>query len=124
MILAGVSDFGSAFPLAADAGSQQPWSAGINQLTLRAELAERGALRYTPAGVPAVECLLAHRSLQTEAGIQRQIQLEIGALALAGMATQLAQIDPGAQLEVQGFLAPQRKSGKALRLHLTRIDII
>lgn len=116
-----MSDFGSAFPLGLGEAGHAPLGAGLNSLQLSAELVERGALRYTPAGVPAVECQLAHSSLQVEAGIERQVHLEISAIALADVAGQLAQINPGTLLDVSGFLAPARKGSRTLRLHLTRI---
>lgn len=116
-----MSDFGSSFPLASGDAGQTGWEAGTNLLTLCAELVERGALRYTPAAVPVVECQLLHRSLQIEGGVERQVHLEIAAVALADMAGQLQQITPGARLEATGFLAPLRRGSRSFRLHLTRI---
>lgn len=116
-----MSDFGSAFPLASGDAGVAGCEPGSNQLTLSAELLERGALRYTPAAVPVVECQLSHSSLQLEGGIERQVHLEIPAVALAEMAGQLQQISPGSRLEVTGFLAPLRRGSRTLRLHLTRI---
>ena len=91
-----MSDFGSAFPLASGGAGVAGWEPGSNQLTLSAELLERGALRYTPAAVPVVECQLSHSSLQLEGGIERQVHLEIPAVALAEMAGQLQQISRAA----------------------------
>ncbi len=103
-----------------DEALEQP---GIDTLVLSACLSERGVMRYTPAGVPAMECRLAHRSVQQEAGIGRQVEFEIGAVALGEMAQQLAQIQPGALVTVTGFLAPLRRSSRTLLVHLTRIDL-
>ena len=41
-----------------------------NQLTLRAVLAEAQPLRHTPAGLPAIDVLLTHESVQAEAEIR------------------------------------------------------
>ena len=43
-------------------------------------------------------------------------------MALGDLARELAGIDPGTRLTVSGFLTPLRRSGRALCLHLTRID--
>lgn len=107
--------------MASGDAAQPAAGAGTNLLTLSAELIERGALRYTPAAVPVVECQLMHSSLQTEGSIERQVHLEIPAVALADMAAQLQQIVPGTRLEATGFLAPLRRGSRTLRLHLTRI---
>jgi primosomal replication protein N len=37
---------------------------GANRLILDATLTERGQLRYTPAGIPAFDCVLKHASTQ------------------------------------------------------------
>src|SRR4029077_4855192 len=44
-----------------------------NRLTLDATLAQRGDLRHTPAGIPAIDCTLQHESVQAEAGGQRKV---------------------------------------------------
>jgi small subunit ribosomal protein S6 len=53
----------------------------LNQLQVIASLAERDVLRYTPAGIPIVTARLQHQSEQMEAGMQRQVEFEIAALA-------------------------------------------
>ncbi|MDO5102312.1 MAG: primosomal replication protein N [Lautropia sp.] len=96
---------------------------GLNTLVLSACLSERSAMRYTPAGVPVMECKLTHRSIQHEAGLGRQVGFEMGAVAMADLAHQLDSLAPGSLLTVTGFLAPLRKSSRSLLLHLTRIDL-
>ncbi|MGE0802992.1 MAG: primosomal replication protein N [Lautropia sp.] len=92
-------------------------------VTLTALLTERAMIRYSPAGVPVLECRLMHRSLQQEAGLDRQVEFEIGAVALGELTATLDTIDPGTALAVEGFLAPSRKGARQLLLHLTRIEI-
>jgi primosomal replication protein N len=48
-----------------------------NWLTFDALLTERGGLRYTPAGIPAIECSLHHQSVQAEAGGERKVECEL-----------------------------------------------
>ena len=79
-------------------------------------------MRYSPAGVPVLECLLDHRSTQCEAEAPREVQFEIKALALGAIVTELERVAPGTELAVEGFLAPARKGSKTLLLHITRFD--
>ena len=65
---------------------------GANRLTLDATLAERADLRYTPAGVPALECVLKHASVQREAGGMRKVDCELAAVAFGEPARALAAI--------------------------------
>lgn len=111
-------DDSAAFGAGAQAGAQ-----GANAVILSACLVERDVLRYTPAGVPVMQCMLAHRSVQQEAGIGRQLEFEVRAVGLAEMAHRLEQLQPGTLLTATGFLAPSRKGSRMLVLHLTRIDL-
>ena len=51
----------------------------MNRLVLTAQLAERGALRYTPAGLPALDLSLKHESQATQDGQVRQVWFDIRA---------------------------------------------
>ena len=55
-------------------------------MTLDARLQSRGSLRFTPAGVPALDFELAHESTQVEAGSERRVACELAAVALGGAA--------------------------------------
>ena len=88
-------------------------------IRLDGELIERGAVPYTPAGVPVVDCRLRHRSEQIEAGLPRSIEFEIAAVALGELAPVIDRVLPGDRLEVDGFLAPSRKGSNSLTLHIT-----
>jgi len=48
----------------------------MNRLVLAATLVERGALRYTPAGLAALDMLLKHESEVSEDGLPRKVSLE------------------------------------------------
>jgi len=85
---------------------------------LNATAQEVKALRYTPAGLPVVEILLAHTSQVQEAGRARRVAFELSALALGDAALLLADTPLGARLQLRGFLAPARKGSSKIVLHI------
>jgi primosomal replication protein N len=89
---------------------------------LTATLIERSIIRYSPAGVPVLECRLEHKSTQLEAEAPRQVEFEIKALALGRIVEELESIAPGTELAVQGFLAPSRQGSRTLLLHITALQ--
>jgi len=89
----------------------------VNQTELIACIAELSALRYTPAGLPALDVMLEHSSQQTEAGRPRQVNLKIRALALGTQAERLSRQAVGSQWRFQGFLATPRQ-GRSVVLHI------
>ena len=93
-----------------------------NRLELSGRLLELGALRYTPAGVAALEFKLAHESEQDEAGAKRKVQAEISAIAFETEARLIAGIPLGSELKLQGFLSARSKRSKRLMLHVTNIE--
>jgi len=88
-----------------------------NHLQLLAELTERDALRYTPAGLPALNCGLQHTSPQEEASLQRQVQLNLRGVAVGAVAERLNLIPLGTQHWFSGFLASPR-NGKQVVFHI------
>lgn len=95
---------------------------GANRLTLDATLAERGDLRYTPAGIPALDCVLRHASVQSEAGGERKVECELQAVAFGEPALALAKIAAGTELRCKGFLARRYRTGQTLALHLNEFE--
>jgi primosomal replication protein N len=89
----------------------------VNRTTLTACIAELAALRYTPAGLPALDLVLEHSSEQTEVGQNRKVQLKIRALALGSQAERLIKQPVGSVWQFQGFLATPRQ-GKSVVLHI------
>ena len=96
----------------------------MNQVALSGRLLELGALRYTPAGVAALEFKLGHESEQDEAGARRTIQAEVSAIAFETQAKLLAGSSLGVGLRIQGFLGAKSKRSKRLVLHVTNIEFI
>ncbi|MCY1521015.1 Primosomal replication protein N [compost metagenome] len=90
----------------------------MNKLELSARVLECEPLRHTPAGLPALEMLLAHESEVIEAGLPRRVELTITAVALGDLALLLKNTALGSELLVQGFLAPARKDSVKIKLHL------
>ena len=60
-------------------------------------------LRYTPAGVPVLDVVLQHESMQEENGLQHQVKFELPA-KIIGEQAQAWQHKIGAMVEVSGFL--------------------
>ncbi|MCC3263282.1 hypothetical protein LLE87_34490, partial [Paenibacillus polymyxa] len=58
----------------------------MNKLELSARVLECEPLRHTPAGLPALEMLLAHESEVIDAGHPRRVELTIAAVALGDLA--------------------------------------
>jgi len=89
----------------------------VNQLVLNASIAEASALRYTPAGLPALDFRLEHESEVSEAGQLRQVKVAIKAVAFGSVAETLRQQAIGSNWCFTGFLATPR-NGKHPVLHI------
>jgi primosomal replication protein N len=92
----------------------------MNRMVLSAQLLERGAVRYTPAGLPAIDCRLVHGSAVTEDGQPRRVSLEIKALAIGAMSRPLGAMALGSAGMFAGFLASAR-NGRGLLFHITEL---
>ena len=93
-----------------------------NTLTLDATLAQRDPLRYTPAGIPAVDCTLQHTSMQAEAGGERKVECELFAVAFGETALALSRLPVGSEVRCEGFLARRYRTGITVAMHITHID--
>ena len=89
----------------------------MNRVVLTAHIAETQSLRYTPAGLPAVDLKLEHQSEQEEAGQRRQVKAVIKAVAFGTLAERLSRQTIGSSWQFTGFLAAAR-NGKQLVLHI------
>lgn len=89
----------------------------MNRTELTACIAEQAALRYTPAGLPALDLILEHASEIQEAGQMRKIQLKLRALDFGSLAERLAKQSVGSVWSFKGFLATPRQ-GKSVVLHI------
>ena len=81
-------------------------------------------MRYTPAGIPAVEFRLQHESERDEAGAKRRINAEVAGIAFEAQARLLAKANLSTEIKLQGFLAAKSKRSNKLVLHVTHIEFI
>jgi primosomal replication protein N len=89
----------------------------VNHVVLTACLAEVKPLRYTPAGLPALDMVLEHESSLEQAGQTRQIKLVVKAIAFGSLAERIQQQPLGSRWQFTGFLASPRL-GKNPALHI------
>ena len=89
----------------------------MNRLVLQAQLLERAALRYTPAGLPVLDVRLAHESQRQQQGQTRKISMELHATALGDLATTLMRTTVGTAGDFEGFLVKQR-NGRGVMLQI------
>lgn len=89
----------------------------MNRLLLSARVVEASPLRQTPAGLDALDLRLEHESLAAQEGLQRQVVLQISAVAFGETARQLSVQPLGTQGLFQGFLT-QRRGGKTVVLQI------
>ena len=74
-------------------------------------------MRYTPAGIPALNCRLEHESQLQEAGEVRTVKMAIKAVAFGAHAERLARQAIGSEWSFKGFLANARQ-GKSIVFHI------
>jgi len=67
---------------------------------------------------------LTHASRQAEAGGERQVEVEIGCLAVESAARQVASAPLGIGLRLAGFVAAKGKSSRQPVLHVTELEFI
>ena len=88
-----------------------------NSLVLSACIAEAESLRYTPAGLPALNLRLEHESEVTELGQLRQVKAAIKAVAFGALAERLVKQAIGSDWKFSGFVANPR-NGKHIVFHI------
>jgi primosomal replication protein N len=93
----------------------------VNRLVLAARLVECRALRYTPAGLPALDFELKHESELSEDGQPRKVSLQIRAVAIGSVVAALLAQELGSAGHFGGFLAAGR-NGRGLVFHVTDFE--
>ena len=93
----------------------------MNRLVLTAQLVEKTALRYTPAGLPAFDFSLRHESQVMQNGTPRQVSMDIKARAVGDITGALNGLELGSTRDFAGFLGSQR-NGKGVVFHVTEMD--
>jgi len=93
----------------------------MNRLILAAELVERGATRYTPAGLPALDLGLKHDSEVMEDRQARKLNLMMRAVAIGEITRTVAALPLGQVATFAGFIAASR-NGRGLVFHVTAVE--
>jgi primosomal replication protein N len=93
----------------------------VNRLELLASIAERDVLRYTPAGIPIASGKLQHASKVVEAGVERQVEFEIAAVAAGEISGRFNHAELGVIYQFSGFLARKNRNSKSLVFHIIEI---
>lgn len=94
----------------------------MNHAALSARIANMAPLRYTPAGLPALDLTLAHSSRVLEAGQPREARLDMPAVALGAVAERIATRPLGSAGCFSGFLASRRGVGGRAVLHVLQFE--
>jgi primosomal replication protein N len=89
----------------------------VNQLVLTACLVEVSPLRYTPAGLPALNFSLESESEVQEMGTKRQVKVSLKALAIGHLAEAIGKQTLGSVWKFTGFLGAARQ-GKNVVFHI------
>jgi primosomal replication protein N len=92
----------------------------VNRLVLQAQVLGRTAVRYTPAGLPALDLVLRHQSEASEDGHPRKVSLEVKAVAIGEITRQVGQLAVGTEAQFAGFLS-QARNGRGIVFHVTAI---
>jgi primosomal replication protein N len=93
----------------------------MNRLLLTAQLVERAAMRYTPAGLPALDVGLKHESELSENGLPRKVSMEMRAVAIGEVTQALATMTLGDAALFAGFVTSAR-NGRGLLFHITTVE--
>ena len=95
----------------------------MNHVELTACIAELSPLRYTPAGIPAINFILEHASEMLEIGVNRQVKLTIRAVAFGPLAEQAVKLSLAQSFRFTGFLVNARTS-KGVVFHIQALHPI
>ncbi|HEY1091500.1 MAG TPA: primosomal replication protein N [Burkholderiaceae bacterium] len=93
----------------------------MNSFVLQAQVQELGLVRYTPAGLTALDFTLKHESQVQEAGRPRKVSMEIRAVAIGEICRSIQSLGVGGSALFKGFLAAQR-NGRGTLFHITELD--
>jgi primosomal replication protein N len=89
---------------------------------LTAAIVERGALRFTPAGLPALDVSLRHESEILQLGEKRKVSVELRAKAIGTVTDALLAAPLGVEHGFEGFVGSQR-NGRGIVFHIQTIEI-
>ena len=93
----------------------------MNQLVLTACLVEVSPLRYTPAGLPALNFSLESETEVQEMGTKRQVKVSLNAIAIGHLAESIGKQALGSVWKFTGFLGAARQ-GKNVVFHIQEFN--
>lgn len=89
----------------------------MNRFSVTAVVVQVQSLRYTPAGIPAVNLVLEHESQVVELDTPRLVKLQLRAVAFGALAEVLSRQGMDTVCRFDGFLANARTS-KGVVFHI------
>ena len=89
---------------------------------MTAQIVERAALRFTPAGLPALDMSLRHASDVAQLGSARKVAFEIRARAIGPVTEALLAAELGVEHAFEGFLGAQR-NGRGIVFHVETVRL-
>jgi primosomal replication protein N len=89
---------------------------------LTAAIVERSALRFTPAGLPALDVSLRHESEILQLGARRKVSVELRAKAVGTLTEALLAAPLGVEHGFEGFVGSQR-NGRGVVFHIQNIEL-
>ena len=89
---------------------------------MTAAIVERSALRFTPAGLPAVDVSLRHESEILQLGAKRKVSVELRAKAVGALTEALLAAPLGVEHGFEGFVGSQR-NGRGVVFHIQNIEL-
>lgn len=81
-------------------------------------------MRFTPAGISVITCVLQHIGMHDEAESERQIDLVLNAVAMGCCSERLSQMSLGSSAWFTGFLALKHRNSKILEFHITDFQVL
>ena len=78
-------------------------------------------MRYTPAGLPALDLSLKHESTVSEDSHPRKVSMEMRAVAIGSVTRSLLALALGSTGLYAGFVTSAR-NGRGLLFHITSVD--
>jgi len=95
-----------------------------NSFEIDGVLTEVGPVRFSPGGVPVLAGRIEHRSRQIEAGVVREVGVELQVVAVGDKAKILALASLGSTARLTGFLAAKSLRSRAPVLHIDTIEFL
>lgn len=89
---------------------------------MTAAIVERSALRFTPAGLPALDVSLKHESEILQLGEKRKVSVEVRAKAVGVVTEALLAAELGVEHGFEGFVGSQR-NGRGIVFHIQSIEL-